>query len=203
MPRRLADSHLVIASHNPGKLREIAALMAPFGIAAIAAGDLGLAAPEESGTSFEDNATLKAGAASRGAGRPAIGDDSGLVVPALGGRPGLNSARWAGPERDFSRAMRRLEAALAGASDRRAFFVAALALAWPDGQVETFRGEVHGRLVWPPRGEHGFGYDPMFVPDGHEQTFAEMEPAAKRRIGHRGVAFRKLAAALFPPLEPQ
>jgi XTP/dITP diphosphohydrolase len=190
--RRLGGGRLVLASHNKGKLREIADLMRPYGIETISAGDLGLPEPEETGTTFEENAALKARAAASGAGAPTLADDSGLVVPALGGAPGIYSARWAGPEKDFRIAMEKVEARLVGRPDRRAFFVAVLALAWPDGHVETFRGEVHGTLVWAPRGARGFGYDPMFLPDGQTETFGEMDPAAKHRISHRAVAFEKL-----------
>ena len=197
MTRRFTDKKLVIASHNPGKLREIADLLAPFGIEVVSAGALGLPEPEETGTTFEDNAALKARASATGAGLPALADDSGVVVPALGGDPGIYSARWAGPDKDFALAMRKVEDGLAGKSDRRATFVAVLALAWPDGHVESFRGEVRGILVWPPRGTKGFGYDPMFVPEGHAITFGEMEPAAKHRISHRARAFAKLVASCF------
>jgi XTP/dITP diphosphohydrolase len=195
MARRLAAARLVIATHNRGKLAEMAALLAPYGIDAVSAGALGLPEPEETGSSFEANAELKARAAAAASGLPAFADDSGLVVPALGGAPGIYSARWAGPERDFARAMAEVEKRLAGSADRRACFVAVLALAWPDGQVELFRGEVHGTLVFPPRGGRGFGYDPIFVPDGGSETFGEMDPAAKHAISHRAVAFRKLASA--------
>lgn len=195
MARRLAAARLVIATHNRGKLAEMAALLAPYGIDAVSAGALGLPEPEETGSSFEANAELKARAAAAASGLPAFADDSGLVVPALGGAPGIYSARWAGPERDFARAMAEVESRLAGSADRRACFVAVLALAWPDGQVELFRGEVHGTLVFPPRGGRGFGYDPIFVPDGGSETFGEMDPAAKHAISHRAVAFRKLASA--------
>lgn len=195
MARRLAAARLVIATHNRGKLAEMAALLAPYGIDAMSAGALGLPEPEETGSSFEANAELKARAAAAASGLPAFADDSGLVVPALGGAPGIYSARWAGPERDFARAMAEVESRLAGSADRRACFVAVLALAWPDGQVELFRGEVHGTLVFPPRGGRGFGYDPIFVPDGGSETFGEMDPAAKHAISHRAVAFRKLASA--------
>jgi XTP/dITP diphosphohydrolase len=185
---------LVIASHNPGKLDEIAVLLAPFGVRTIGAAALGLAEPEETGASFEENAELKARLAAQAAGLPALADDSGLVVPALDGGPGIYSARWAGPGKDFGVAMARVEREL-GANDRRAHFVAVLALAFPDGEVATFRGEAHGRLVWPPRGARGFGYDPMFVPDGYEETFGEMGPELKHQISHRARAFAKLAAA--------
>ncbi len=197
MPRRLADKRLIIASHNPGKVREIAALLAPFGVEVVSAAALGLPEPDETGTTFEANAALKARAAARRSALPALADDSGLCVPAIGGAPGIYSARWAGPEKDFLWAMEKVEAALGGKEDRRAFFVAALALAWPDDHVEIFRGEVHGRLVWPPRGDRGFGYDPIFVPEGHTLTFGEMEPAAKHAISHRAAAFAKLIDACF------
>jgi XTP/dITP diphosphohydrolase len=186
---------LVIATHNPGKLREIADLVAPFRIEAVSAGDLGLPEPAETGTTFEANAELKARAAAAGTGLPALADDSGLVVPALNGAPGVYSARWAGPERDFSVAMARVEEELAGKPDRRAYFVAVLALAWPDGAVETFRGEAHGDLVWPPRGKNGFGYDPMFRPVGNSMTFGEMVPAKKHKLNHRAAAFAKFEVA--------
>jgi XTP/dITP diphosphohydrolase len=187
----------VIATHNKGKLAEIDELLQPFHIDVVGAGTLGLPEPEETGASFEANAGLKAHAAADGSGLPALADDSGLVVPALGGEPGIYSARWAGPRRDFSIAMRTVEDRLQGKSDRRAHFVAALALAWPDGHAEVFRGEAHGVLIWPPRGTKGFGYDPMFLPDGYERTFGELDPAEKHRISHRADAFRKLVAACF------
>jgi XTP/dITP diphosphohydrolase len=195
--RRFAGGRLVLASHNPGKLREIEELLAPFGVEIVAAGALGLPEPEETGATFEANAALKATLAAKRAGLPALSDDSGLVVPALGGDPGIYSARWAGPAKDFRLAMRLVEDRLAGIADRRAFFVAVLALAWPDGHVESFRGEVHGTLVWPPRGEKGFGYDPMFLAEGETLTFGEMDPAKKHAMSHRAVAFRKLVDACF------
>jgi XTP/dITP diphosphohydrolase len=194
MARRLEGGRLALATHNQGKLVEIAALVAPFGIEAISAAALGVPEPEETGATFEENAALKALAVARASGLPALSDDSGLVVPALGGAPGIHSARWAGPERDFAAAMRRVEAEL-GARDRVASFVAALALAWPDGHVEAFRGEVRGRLEFPARGTRGFGYDPIFVAEGHTQTFGEMDPEKKHAISHRADAFRKLVAA--------
>jgi len=186
---------LVIATHNPGKLDEIAALLAPYGVQTVGAGALGLAEPEETGASFEENAELKARLAADAAGLPALADDSGLVVPALGGAPGIYSARWAGPAKDFRAAMQRVHREL-GEKDRRAYFVAVLALVWPDGEIALFRAEVHGRLTWPPRGDRGFGYDPIFVPDGYAMTFGELD-AAKRRISHRARAFEKLAEACF------
>jgi XTP/dITP diphosphohydrolase len=198
MARRLAGGRLVIATHNAGKLLEIGDLLKPFGIDVVGAGALGLPEPEETGTSFEANAELKARAATA-SGLPALADDSGLEVAALDGAPGIYSARWAGPRRDFGHAMALVEERLAGESDRRARFIAVLTLAWPDGHVETFRGEVAGHLVFPPRGTRGFGYDPIFLPEGGDLTFGEMDPAAKHRISHRAVAFAKLAAACLPP----
>ena len=197
MTRRLETNRLVIASHNPGKAREIADLLAPYGTEVLFAADLGLAEPRETGVSFPENAPLKAQAAGAAAGLPALADDSGLVVPALGGEPGIHSARWAGPERNFAKAMARVEQALAGSADRRAYFVCALCLAWPDGHRETFEGRVDGTLVWPPRGEHGFGYDPIFLPVGRDLTFGEMEPEAKHLMSHRARAFALLIAACF------
>jgi XTP/dITP diphosphohydrolase len=196
MTRVFVEDRLVIASHNPGKVEEIAALLAPFDVAAVAAASLGLPEPVESGQTFEANAPLKARAAVEAAGLPALADDSGLVVPALGGAPGIYSARWAGPAKNFGIAMERVNREL-GDSDRGASFVAVLALAWPDGHVELFRGEVSGTLTWPPRGERGFGYDPMFVPLGRALTFGEMEPAEKHRISHRARAFTKLVEGCF------
>jgi XTP/dITP diphosphohydrolase len=196
MPRPFTDDRLVIASHNQGKVEEISALLMPFGIAALSAGSLGIPEPEETGDSFEANAALKAGAAAEASGLPALADDSGLVVPALGGAPGIYSARWAGPTKDFRIAMERVHRKL-GEQDRSAVFVAVLALAWPDGNLDLFRGEVAGALVWPPRGERGFGYDPMFVPEGGRATFGEVEPAQKHRISHRARAFAKLVEGCF------
>jgi XTP/dITP diphosphohydrolase len=198
-PRLAAGARLVVASHNPGKVVEIEALLAPYGITTLGAAALGLPEPEETGATFEANAELKARAAASASGLAALADDSGLVVPALGGEPGIYSARWAGPSRDFSLAMRTVEDRLRGKSDRHAHFVAVLALAWPDGRVEAFRGEAHGLLIWPPRGNKGFGYDPMFQPLGDTRTFGEIEPEEKHRISHRADAFRKLVAACFEP----
>ena len=195
--RRITGGRLAIATHNPGKLVEIAELLRPYGVETVGAAALGLAEPEETGTTFEANAELKALAAARASGLPALADDSGLAVAALDGAPGIHSARWAGPKKDFAAAMARVERELAGKADRRATFVAVLALAWPDGHVELFRGEVRGTLVFPPRGTHGFGYDPVFVPEGGKETFGEMAPAAKHAISHRARAFAKLVAACF------
>ena len=199
MARRFTDRKLVIASHNPGKVREIGELMAPFGVEVVSAGALGLPEPEETGTTFEANAELKALAAATAAKLPGLADDSGLVVHAINGDPGIYSARWAGPSKDFSLAMRKVEEALAAkrTSDRGAHFVACLTLAWPDGHMETFRGEVHGTLIWPPRGDKGFGYDPMFLPEGETRTFGEIEPVTKHGMSHRARAFEKLVAACF------
>ena len=197
MARQLRrGDRLVVASHNAGKLVEIEALLAPYGVATVGAAALGLPEPEETGATFEDNALLKARAAVEASGIPALADDSGLVVPALGGAPGIYSARWAGTGRDFRVAMGRVQREL-GDRDRSAHFVAVLALAWPDGRIATFRGEVHGRVVWPPRGDRGFGYDPMFVPDGYETSFGEIDPDEKHRISHRARAFEKLVQECF------
>ncbi|HEX3954544.1 MAG TPA: RdgB/HAM1 family non-canonical purine NTP pyrophosphatase [Stellaceae bacterium] len=197
MVRRIAaGTRLVIASHNPGKIVEIDTLLAPFGVIALGAASLGLPEPEETGSTFEDNAALKARAAAERSGLLALADDSGLVVPELDGAPGIYSARWAGEAKDFPMAMERVQREL-GKGDRRAYFVAVLALAWPDGEVALFRGEEHGHLVWPPRGDRGFGYDPMFVPNGGHQTFGEIDPDEKHRISHRAHAFEKLVAASF------
>jgi XTP/dITP diphosphohydrolase len=202
MMRRLEPGKLVIASHNQGKVREIAALLGPYGIEPVSAAALDLPEPEETGTSFADNADLKARLAADLSGLPALADDSGLCVDALEGRPGIHSARWAGPDRDFRVGMERIwEEVLAKGPEagRDAHFVCALAVAWPnDGQCENFEGRVYGQLVWPPRGDKGFGYDPMFQPIGHDQTFGEMDPDAKHAMSHRAEAFRKLVADLVP-----
>ncbi len=187
-------SHLVVASHNPGKVREIKALLGPHGIEPIGAGDLGLPEPEETEASFAGNAELKARAAAMASGHFALADDSGLSVAALGGAPGVYSARWAGPAKDFAIAMARIERELRerAATDYSAWFTCALALCSPHGEMQTFVGEVHGHLTFPPRGDHGFGYDPIFVAKGMTLTFAEMEPQAKHVISHRAKAFEKL-----------
>ncbi len=198
------DARIVIASHNPGKVREIGDLLAPLGYSVVSAGELGLPEPVEDGATFAENALIKARAAAAASGLAALADDSGLCVDALGGEPGIHSARWGGPEKDFGMAMRKIEERLkeAGASDpadaraRKAHFACALALAWPDGAAEVFEGQVHGHLTWPPRGEKGFGYDPVFIPEGHDITFAEMAPEKKHAMSHRARAFEKLLAAL-------
>ncbi|MDX2221575.1 MAG: RdgB/HAM1 family non-canonical purine NTP pyrophosphatase [Rhodospirillaceae bacterium] len=197
MARRFDGPRLVVASHNPGKVREIRELLTPFKVEVVSAGELGLPEPDETGTTFAANAELKARAAAVASGLPALADDSGLAVAALGGAPGIYSARWAGPGKDFTVAMQRVERELADQPDRRAKFVCALSLAWPDSHCETFVGEVHGALAFPPRGAKGFGYDPIFVADGHTITFAELEPAAKHAISHRADAFRQLVAGCF------
>ncbi|HXH53303.1 MAG TPA: RdgB/HAM1 family non-canonical purine NTP pyrophosphatase [Sphingomicrobium sp.] len=202
---RPIGDRLVIATHNPGKLREIAALVEPLGLSCVGAEELGLPEPEEIGNTFVDNADLKAREAADLSGLPALADDSGLAVDALHGLPGIFSARWAEDgdgNRDWMRAMERVwrevEAAGPDAS-RDAHFACALSIAWPnDGQIESFEGRVDGTLVWPPRGDKGFGYDPMFVPAGYDQSFGELDPAEKHRISHRADAFRKLVAALKP-----
>ncbi|MGY2046971.1 RdgB/HAM1 family non-canonical purine NTP pyrophosphatase [Methylobacterium sp. JK268] len=204
MGRRLAG-RVVIATHNAGKLVEMRDLLAPFGVEAVSAGDLGLPEPDETGTMFAENAAIKARAAATATGLPAFADDSGLCVAALDGAPGLFSARWAGPSKDFAGAMGRIERELAqrGATDRRAHFVSALVIAWPDGHEELFEGRVFGDLVWPPRGTRGFGYDPMFKPDESPLTFGELGAEEKhgidwdnrRALSHRARAFLSLAAA--------
>ena len=193
---------LVIATHNGGKLREIRELLAPYGIECVGAAEMDLPEPEETGVTFVDNAELKARQAADLSGLPALADDSGLSVDALHGAPGIHSARWAEDEagnRDFGRAMERVWREVEAAGEdagHDAHFVCALSLAWPDGTIESFEGKVHGTLVWPPLGERGFGYDPMFVAAGMTDTFAEIEPGEKHRISHRADAFAKLIAAL-------
>jgi XTP/dITP diphosphohydrolase len=195
-------TRLVVASHNPGKVWEINQLIAPYGLDAVSAGELGLAEPEETEPTFEGNAKLKATAAAVGSGLPALADDSGLEVDCLDGAPGIYSARWAGPGKDFGLAMKKLGQEIAarhgwGGAGPRANFISVLCLAWPDGQTRLFEGKVFGHLVWPPRGGNGFGYDPMFVPDGATQTFGEMEPERKYAISHRTRAFDAFKAAML------
>jgi XTP/dITP diphosphohydrolase len=204
---RSITGRLVIATHNPGKLAEMRELLMPYGIDAISAGELGLPEPDETGMSFRDNARIKAEAAAKAAGLPAFADDSGLAVDALDGAPGIYSARWAGPDKDFHRAMATIEQKInergaITAEQRRAHFVSALCVAWPDGHLEEFEARVDGTLVWPPRGDQGFGYDPMFLPDGQSRTFGEMSSAEKhslpprgKGLSHRARAFLKLAEA--------
>jgi XTP/dITP diphosphohydrolase len=197
MTRRFEGGRLVVASHNPGKVREIDDLLQSYDAEPVSAGELGLPEPVEDGLTFVANAILKAESAATRSGLPALSDDSGLAVAALDGAPGIYSARWAGPEKDFQYAMQRVQDEVGDAPDRNAQFICVLALAWPDGHVEKFEGTVDGTLVWPPRGDCGFGYDPMFLPKGHDETFGEMDPARKHAISHRAAAFRQLVAACF------
>ena len=207
MAHRPIAGRLVIATHNPGKLAEMRDLLAIYGVDAISAGDLGLAEPEETGTTFRANARIKAEAAAKASNMPAFADDSGLAVDALDGQPGIHSARWAGPDKDFRFAMNKIQSLLIergakAAERRRGHFVSALCVAWPDGHVEEFEATVDGTVVWPPRGTLGFGYDPLFLPDGQTQTFGEMPSEEKhglpphgRGLSHRARAFLKLAEA--------
>ena len=203
LARCFTGRRLVLASHNPGKLAELADLLRPHEVAVVSAAALGLEEPVEDGATFADNARLKAHAAAEAAGLPALADDSGLVVPGLDGAPGVYSARWAGPERDFGAAMARVRDELSrrfgsfAAADRRAAFVAVLCLAWPDGHEELAEGRVEGVLVDPPRGTGGFGYDPMFEPAGLDRTFAELAPPEKHALSHRGRALRRLLETCF------
>ncbi len=200
--RQFAGRKLVVASHNMGKVREIRDLLNPFGVEPISAGELGLPEPVEDGATFIANAEIKSLAAAKASGEIALSDDSGFAVEALDGDPGIYSARWAGPEKDFSLAMKTVKEKLdekeAFASGHlKAAFFCALSLAWPDGHTETFEGRVDGQFTWPPRGTNGFGYDPVFTPNGKSATFAEMEPADKLAINHRADAFRQLIDACF------
>jgi XTP/dITP diphosphohydrolase len=205
MRRRLAaGTDLVLATHNRGKLVEIDAMLRPYAVQVVSAGDLGLPEPVEDAPDFAGNARLKALAAARATGRPALSDDSGFCVAALGGAPGVLSARWAGSGRDFAVAMARVHKAMqeSGSDDARAWFVCVLCLAWPDGHAELFEGRVDGIAVWPPRGTNGFGYDPIFVPDGETCTFGEMTPEEKHARNHRARAFAGLLDTCLPTAEP-
>jgi XTP/dITP diphosphohydrolase len=193
-------SRLVLATHNPGKVRELGELLQPRGVEVIAAGALGLPEPEETAPDFAGNARLKAVAASAGSGLPALADDSGFAVAALGGAPGVLSARWAGPGKDFAAAMDRVHREMAGNADDRAWFVCALSLAWPDGETATFLGRVDGTVAWPPRGARGFGYDPMFAPLGSAETYGEMDPARKHATSHRARAMAQVLLNHFAPV---
>lgn len=195
--RKLTEPKIVLATHNPGKVVEIKALLEPFGTDVVAAGDLGLPEPVEDAPDFIGNAKIKALASATASGMPALADDSGLCVNALSGEPGIYSARWAGPNKDFNMAMTRVAGELGDHEDRSAYFVCALCLAWPDGHTEAFQGEVHGNLVWPARGDRGFGYDPMFIPTGFDITFGEMDPDKKHGMSHRHHAFVQLVDACF------
>ncbi len=196
-PRKFIGSDLVIASHNLGKVAEVESLMSSLVANIYSAGELGLIEPDETGLTFVANAQLKAVNAAKKTGLPALGDDSGLVVAALNGAPGIYSARWAEGSKDFDVAMKKIERELGGTADRRAHFTCALSLVWPDGHSETVEGNVRGELVWPPRGEKGFGYDPMFLGEGYNVTFGEMSPEEKHKISHRGKALKKLVSRCF------
>ncbi len=196
MARRIADGErLVLASHNPGKLAELAELLRPHAVTVISAGSLGLPEPPEDAPDFVGNAQIKALAAARASGLPALADDSGFCVAALHGAPGVFSARWAGPSKDFAAAMTRVHREMADVAERRAWFIAALCLAWPDGETATFVGRVDGLATWPPRGNKGFGYDPMFAPFGSARTFGELEPSEKHMLSHRARAFAQFLPA--------
>lgn len=204
MSHRRLTGKVVIATHNPGKLTELRDLLTPCGVDAVSAGELGLPEPDETGRTFIENARIKAHAATKATGLPAFADDSGLAVDALGGEPGIYSARWAGADKNFAQAMQTIEDKLRAlkTSNRKAHFVAALCLAWPDGHTEDFEARVDGTLVWPPRGDQGFGYDPMFLPDGFDRTFGEMDadekhglPPRGKGLSHRARAFVQLAQA--------
>nr|WP_194214493.1 RdgB/HAM1 family non-canonical purine NTP pyrophosphatase [Kordiimonas pumila] len=197
MARHFDGQKLVIASHNKGKVREIGELLAPFGVETISAGDLGLPEPAEDGLTFIANAEIKALASATASGLPSLADDSGLEVSALDGEPGIYSARWAGPTKDFNIAMKDVMEKVGDNPNKTANFTCALTLAWPDGHTESFEGKVYGTLTWPLRGEKGFGYDPIFIPEGHSVTFAEMDPAEKHAMSHRADAFRQLIHACF------
>ncbi len=204
MHRRLDGDKIVLASHNEGKVREIGELLKPYGMDVLSAKQLNLPEPDEPGLNFTANAILKARPAAQASKLPALADDSGLCVTALGGAPGIHSARWAGEARDFRAAMDRVESLLrqkgaTGPNERRAEFVCALAVAWPDGYAQAYLGSIDGALVYPPRGTQGFGYDPVFMPDGYDETFGEMDPGQKHRISHRARAFAQLVAMCFPP----
>lgn len=195
--RKFEASELVIATHNKGKAVEIADLLKPYVSSFMTAGELGLPEPEETGATFIENAVLKAKAAADASGKVSLADDSGLAVDALGGDPGIYSARWGGPKKDFDLAMQKVWDALQGHEDKSASFICVLVLAWPDGHVETFEGKVQGTIIWPKRGDKGFGYDPIFQANGYEVTFAEMDPEEKHKISHRADAFKKLVQGCF------
>lgn len=197
MGRRFEGGTLLIASHNAGKVKEIGELLAPFGVLVVSAASLNLPEPEETGVTFAENAALKARAAAAASGHPALSDDSGLVVPALDGQPGIHSARYAKQAGGFGPAMEKLWTSLPKGSDPSAYFVCVLAIAWPDGHCDIYEGRVDGDLVWPPRGANGFGYDPIFQAKGRTVTFGEMAPEAKHAISHRADAFAKLVASAF------
>jgi XTP/dITP diphosphohydrolase len=199
MARKFKGGKLVIASHNLGKVREIRELLTPFDANIVSAGDLGLPEPVENGLTFIANAKIKAHAATIASGLPALADDSGLSVHGLNDEPGIYSARWAGPNKDFALAMKKVQQGLEKVDDKSAHFTCALTLSWPDGHTESFEGRVHGKMIWPPRGYNGFGYDATFVANGMDISFAEMQPQAKHAISHRAKAFEKLVEACFGP----
>lgn len=203
MRRVSPGQRLVLATHNPGKVRELAEMLRPHGVEALSAGALGLPEPVEDAPDFVGNARLKGLAAARASALPALADDSGFSVAALGGAPGVLSARWAGPGKDFAAAMERVHREMAGRPDRRAWFTCALCLAWPDGATATFLGRVEGTVAWPPRGAHGFGYDPMFVGLGNSETYGEMDPARKHATSHRARAMAQLLLGCFEPAGAQ
>ena len=197
MTRMFESGKLVIASHNLGKVREIRELLLPFDVNVVSAGDLGLPEPVEDGLTFVANAKIKARSAALASGLPALADDSGLAVHKLNNEPGIYSARWAGPNKDFGTAMKRIQQKLKNFDDKSAHFTCALTLCWPDRHAESFEGKVFGHMVWPPRGNKGFGYDPIFIANGMKVSFAEMQPKAKHAISHRAKAFKKLVKACF------
>ena len=197
LPRPFIENQLVVASHNNGKVAEITNLLAPYPLEIFSIAEFGLPAPEETGKTFVDNALIKAQAAVEGCGLPCLADDSGVSVEALCGEPGIFSARWAGPDRDFKLAMTTVNEKLGNKTNRRAFFVSALTLAWPDGYSESFEGRIYGTMIWPPRGSGGFGYDPMFMPNGYNKTFGEIPYHEKQLISHRAMAFEKLINGCF------
>lgn len=190
-------SEVILASHNKGKLKEMQELMKPFKVSIRSSLELGLSEPVEDGSTFAENALIKARSAAKESGQIAISDDSGFCVKALDDKPGIYSARWAGDERNFNMAMQRVHNELGETTDKQAYFIAVLAVVWPTGQEKVYEGRIDGSIAWPPRGERGFGYDPMFIPHGYEQTFAEILPQEKQQISHRALAFQKLIADLF------
>ncbi len=195
--RKFKGNEIVLATHNQGKIKEFSMMMKPYGIKVLSASELGLAEPEETGKTFEENAILKAKAGAEATGKVVLADDSGLIVKALDNAPGIYSARWAGPEKDFTKAMNRVNEELGCNVDRRAAFIAVLAMVWPDGYVVSVEGRVEGEIICPPRGEKGFGYDPIFQPNGKDKTFAEMSAEEKKSMSHRGIAFEKLIENYF------